>query len=171
VLGAVNGKALQRVRYVVLPGSPEPAARASVVDEAEYAVEMVFDGFVVGIFWQMENELECLRVVRQEMGGVASGYSKIIDVSSYSGWSNRIGKKVAGFRASWHRPAFSEVECLWAFTVLLEDAEPATVALGELLTDVPSYLPDSLVVLFGQNTAQDFQLAVGSASAWGEELS
>jgi hypothetical protein len=74
-----------------------------------------------------------------------------------------------GFRSSTHNPAFSEVKCLWALTLLFEDAEPVSVALGELVCGAPSYLPDSLVVLVGQEVAQDFRM-VGRTSAWGECL-
>lgn len=81
-------------------------------DEAEYAIELVFDRLPITISWQMENEMECLNVRSQDVGGVIAHYSKIIDMSSHPGWEACVGEELISIRISQHRPV--SIDCLWA---------------------------------------------------------
>jgi hypothetical protein len=96
-LSAVHGKALERVRYVVLPDSPEADERLSrSADEAEHAVELVFGGVFLGLVWQMESELECLRVVQQDMAEIATSYSKSNRRIELFGMAGSCRKEIGG---------------------------------------------------------------------------
>ena len=164
------GKRLGLVRYVVLPESPESAMRASASrDEVEYAIELVFDSQPVAISWQMDNEMECLSVRSHGVEDVISDYSKIIDVSVQSGWGACVGEELISVRISRHSPVSAEDNCLWAVALSFGNAASVTVALGELVAGMPSYLPDSLVVLFGKDAAESYRIASSPSSAWGEE--
>jgi hypothetical protein len=59
---------------------------------------------------------------------------------------------------------------LWALALNFRNAASVAVALGELVDDMPSYLPDSLVVLFGQEAAESYRIASSPTSAWGDEM-
>lgn len=169
-LSGLRGKRLDLVRYVVLPESPEPEMRPSAGwDEVEYAIELVFDGVPIAISWQMENEMECLSVRPQSAGDVAH-YSKIIDLSAHPGWEACVGEELISIRVSQYRPASTQDDCLWALAFIFRNAVSIAVALGELVDDMPSYLPDSLVVLFGQEAAESYRIAGSPTSAWGDEM-
>lgn len=137
-------------------------------DEAEYAIELVFDRLPITISWQMENEMECLNVRSQDVGGVIAHYSKIIDMSSHPGWEACVGEELISIRISQHRPV--SIDCLWALVFVFRNDASVAVALGELVDDMPSYLPDSLVVMFGQEAAESYRIAASPTSAWGDEM-
>jgi hypothetical protein len=170
-LRGLRGQRLNRVRYVVLPESPGPEMRASESwDEVEYAVELVFDGMSVVISWQMENEIECLTVRPRGVVPVIPDYSKTIDLSAQSGWEACVGEELISVRASQHRPDPAQGDCLWALALTFRNAASVAVALGELVDDIPSYLPDSLVVLFGKEAAEGYWISGSPTSAWGAEI-
>jgi hypothetical protein len=170
-LSGLRGQRLNRVRYVVLPESPGLEMRPSESwDEVEYAVELIFDDMSVIISWLMENEIECLNVRSGSVAAVIPDYSKTIDLSARPGWEACVGEELISVRVSRHRPVPTQGDCLWALALTFRNATSVAVALGELVDDIPSYLPDSLVVLFGQQAAQSYWISGSPTSAWGAEI-
>lgn len=170
-LRGLRGLRLNRVRYVVLPESPRPEMRASKSwHEVEYAVELVFDGMSVVISWLMENEIECLNVRPRGVVPVIPDYSKTIDLSAQPGWEDCVGEELISVRASQYRPDPAQGDCLWALALTFRNTASVAVALGELVDDIPSYLPDSLVVLFGKEAAEGYWISGSPTAAWGAEI-
>lgn len=81
-----------------------------------------------------------------------------------------ISEELISIRISQHRPVPTQGDCLWALALTFRNAASVAVALGELVDDVPSYLPDSLVVLFGQEVAESYRISSSPTSAWGDEI-
>lgn len=170
VLNSVRNARLLGVRYVLLPGSADvDYGPSDVADEVEHAVELQLDGATITLAWQMKSESECLGTSISVADDLAGEHVSIVDVSSHSRWISYIGKRVADLRTSWHASAFTDHECPWAATFVFEDGASFTVSLGELVDGSPTYLPDSLVVLFGREAAERYK--VGDAgSSWGNRL-
>jgi hypothetical protein len=118
----------------------------------------------------MENEIECLNVRSRGAAPVIPDYSKTIDLSARPGWEACVGEELISVRASQHRPVPTQGDCLWALALTFRNAASVAVALGELADDIPSYLPDSLVVLFGQEAAESYWISGSPTSAWGAEI-
>lgn len=134
------------------------------------ALELVFDGIPVVISWLMENEIECLNVRSRGVAAVIPDYSKTIDLSARPGWEACVGGELISVRTSRHRPVPAQGDCLWALALTFRNAASVAVALGELVDDIPSYLPDSLVVIFGQEAAESYRISGSPTPAWGAEI-
>lgn len=170
ILSGLRGQRLNSVRYVVLPESPEPRMFPSESwDEVEYAVELAFDGMSIVIYWLMENEIECLSVRSRSVADVIPAHSKTIDMSARPGWDACVGEELISVRISQHRPVPAQ-DCLWALALIFRNAASVAVALGEIVDDIPSYLPDSLIVIFGQEAAESYRISGSRTSAWGAEM-
>ena len=81
-----------------------------------------------------------------------------------------VGEELISVRISQHCPVSAEGNCLWALALNFRNAFSVAVALGELVDNMPSYLPDSLVVVFREEAAESYRIASSPTSPWGDEM-
>lgn len=173
-LSEVIGAQVVGVRYLVPGGAQWPDGRADgFVHEIDHGVElMLSDDHVLCMQWQMDGENEYLRVSLRSPTHETSDNTLIdaIDVSSAPEWTSLLGGSISSIRISWHIANTGCPRSVWAIRFDVETGASFVVALGEVRDGVPTYLPDSVLVIFDREDAETYRTAGSSTSAWEGEL-
>jgi hypothetical protein len=170
-LRGVPGSRLAAVRYLVPAGGDWPDGLADgPVHEVTHGVELVVaDGAVLSLMWQMDGCDEFLSVVAAAADSrpEAAGYLiDAIDVSGDPQWALRLGRDISTVRAALHTPAGTAREAIWAVRFALDGAPGFTVALGEVRDGLVRYIPDSVLVMFDEDGANEYLSPPGGTPAW-----
>jgi hypothetical protein len=171
-LAVLMREPLRAVRYLVPSGWRDPAWDHGGPHQAEHGVELENRaGTTMALLWEMEGTSEYLSA-RLAVGPQEPPTELVeaLDVSDRPAWQPYLGERFTQAGAAWHVPAEGEPRQLWAVRLGAPQRPAVTVALGELRGVRPTYLPDSVVVLFGQEQAEAYRIASADLSAWGADL-
>lgn len=167
---AIVGQSITSVRYWVLPPAPLPAdLEVDRIHEVD-SVELGFGaGSLVRIRWAMAGADEGITF---DVGPepLEDGGLVVVDVSRTGRWGGLLGQPVTQLRAAWQVPSENSPEMLWAVSFRTAGGGEVSIALGEVRDGTPTYLPDSMVVIFSSAKAGAYQPIASTTSAWGEVL-
>ncbi len=146
------GDAIERVEYLTSAPAADflDLSGAGVHGDADTVVVTLASGAILHLAWTQSGPNEGLSVSLGDRRADHGELLDLVDVSGESGWLDLLGRPVSGIRASWQVPNEGCPETLWALSFELDEDDGATVALGELQGGAPTYMPDSLVVVFGR---------------------
>ncbi len=181
ILDGLIGSRLTLVRYLMLLWSSARERSTDALDVLDEAIELTFDSGPIYLHWVMDADAGGIELYREALADVDPEYGELLDVSSDSQWSNRIGARVIRAGIAVHQPidprgidAFGE--WVWAVRLEFDDAPPVVIALGDLdqdenhLKTVPRFSPDNLLVLFSKEVAQSYQNETSKGSSWGDTV-
>jgi hypothetical protein len=171
LLRSIVGHRIQRVGYKT---SGDPVAgldqgSAAFVHEVDHAVVISTESAAIVLEWCIRNYDEFLNVASAPEEGVAAAVTRVVDVTSLPQWSRLQESAIASFGVATHRSEDGS-ELLWALRIAAANGASVVVALGELRDAMPTYQPDSLLVIFQPELAQSLQVLDSSESAWGRDL-
>lgn len=159
------GTRIRSVLYRNLAGDPELAS-SGVADEVDMEIVVRLDnGASLTLAWAMSGEVEGLALLD---GEPESDDRTVVDVTSHTQWSTRVGREVIAVGAGWHVPNAGSPRTLWSWRLSFEGGPCAVVATGELVNGEPRYLPDSLVVIFDERLALSYGADHSPGGAFGQ---
>lgn len=162
---------LRAVRYLVPCGEFCPQWHQGGPHEVEHGVELENQaGTTLALLWQMDNHSQYLSArLADGPQQPPTELIEAVDVSDLPAWQPYLGVQLSRAGASWHIPWNCEDSHLWSVRLGGPD-QAFTIALGELRASQPTYLPDSVVVLFGQRQAKNYRITDADPPAWGADL-
>jgi hypothetical protein len=168
VRGAISGRSLSKVRYRALSPAPRLAdLEAGAVHEVDSVQIELDSGIVLWIQWAMAGTDEGLHLEVDPEPWEDAGREEV-DVGMTTQWAALLGQPIMQMRAAWHVSSDNGQELLWATSFRTTAGGEVSIALGEVQDRGPTYLPDSLVVIFSSAKARQYQPPASRTSAWGE---
>ena len=158
------GDALASVSYELLSWEEAPSI-GSRVDQVAMAATLHWQmAPSTRISWSTDAEREGL--VQGGPSGESPGPElEIIDVSAR--WGALIGQRLTACTFS-HSVPPSDLP--WAMNLRFASGAHLVIALGELLDDEPTYIPDSLLVTGSREVAAAFSPPAALGTAWSDRL-
>lgn len=172
-LRGVVGSRIVDVRYILPAGAQWPDGRVEgLVHEVDQGVELVkADGSVLALLWEQRGWEEFLAIVPMSVSGSwAEGLIDVLSVSGTPEWMDILGRTIHGVGVAWHIPNADCPKSVWAIRIEVDGGSSFAIALGEIHEGAPTYLPDSIVVLFGREAAESYWIPGNDTSAWGETV-
>jgi hypothetical protein len=148
---------------------PVDLSQGTSVHEVDQAVVISTDSAMMVLEWRIDNYDEFLGVVDSPDEAATTSIVDVVDASSLPPWRYLVDPAIAGFGVA-TQPSESGRELLWALRIDFESAASVVVALGDLRDGLPSYSPDSLLVISDPEMAQSYQVLDAPESAWGRDL-
>lgn len=161
ILDAVEGRTLVGLAYLGFPWDPVPSDAESV-DAVNGAVVLDFGDMRLAVRWDLRPPVERLIVESFDAFATAAPLTTSRDVSHR--WRSVLGSSLTSHAWGWH-----EVESgreIWAVALRFSNAQTLTIALGELVEGVPTYMPDSLVVTATERIAKAYKPRAAINSLW-----
>lgn len=172
LLRSVVGSRISSVSYIVPSGEQWPDGREDgPIHEVDHGVELkLINGVILSVHWEMQGENEFLAVSSASLDdGSIGSLIGAIDVSGLPEWPSITGLTVRGLGIAWHRANPGCPDSAWALRFDLDDKISFVIALGEIREGIPSYLPDSVLVLFEKEDAESYKTAASATSSWGRD--
>lgn len=125
-------------------------------------------GVTVRIRWAMTNFNEAITLRRHTRHNESDGL-KMINVSDAAEWRLLLGEVITEAAATWHVPNEYATETVWSIRLAFGKVGSVVIALGECdyKTRRISYIPDSLVVIFDEVLAREYEPPASIGSSWG----
>jgi hypothetical protein len=163
------GKRLEAVRYRALRWTFNLNKSVADVDEADDGVEFTFDGTSILLEWDTKGDHEWISAAQARLAEPSDDTIEVIDASARTGWIPRVGDQVTGLGIALYRPTASLGACAWSIRLDFAVAPSVCIALGRIESDAIEYQPDSLVVIFEEDTARAYCFDGSLSSAWGTD--
>lgn len=170
LLTSLVGRKLHQVQYRLLPSSSEMENSTDAIDVVDIGVELIFRDQQISFLWVMDGSTGVLALYQGEPGRPDLASKERVDAAKRQGWSRRIQREVVRCGIALHFPVSDYPDTLWSVRFEFADAKPAVVALGELIDGQPAYAPDTLLVLFDEEHAREYQVEESLDSAWGVNI-
>lgn len=156
------GDTLAWVTYELLSWEAAPATDSDV-DQVAMAVSLHWqESPSTRISWSSDAEREGL-IQGWPSGAVPGSELEIVDVSGR--WGALIGQRLTACTFSHSAPPS---DLPWAMNLHFALGRHLVIALGELLDDQPSYIPDSLLVIGSRWVADAFSPRAALGTAWSD---
>ncbi|MFJ1547636.1 hypothetical protein [Streptomyces sp. NPDC088246] len=168
--GAVAGKAVRAVRYVVPRGEIWPEGhRDDRAHEVDMAVELIMAGGAgLVLSWAMDGVNEGLAIEFRDPGeSDVDLHGDAIDVSDHVDWTRFLGAPIESITPAWHVPNEGCPEMPWAFRFEFSNKSSLVIALGEAEVGGFTYSPDALVVIFDKRLAVAYKIPASVTSSYG----
>jgi len=162
------GQELIRIEYELFDWGERPSPEASV-DDVAMAVRLEWgDSSEVRVTWRNPAYWEDEGLL---FGDARRGVADSVDVSDR--WSSFIGEHLEAVSFSY---SMASTRRAWAMNLRFSGNKHLVIALGELISVVPSYLPDNLVVTASEEIAKAYWPSNADghwteSSAWGQPMS
>jgi hypothetical protein len=165
--GALIGFTIGSVEYL-LPDSMDAESRDQFVgfDQAEAGIILRGDDREIHLRWSQEGFSESLWV------GASSGgedlWSPNVRREAVGGkWNALIGFSIEEIVECW-LPSVGDLESVWSIR-LRAGGQFVVIALGEVdyESEMPTYVPDCVVAIFGEDVGRSYHPWAGVPSAWG----
>ncbi len=144
------GDSMGRVEYLVsAPVAGFLDLSGDVHGDVDTVIVTLASGRTLELAWAQSGMNEGLSVALGQRRADHTDLLDLVGVSGERGWQGLLGRPIVRIRSSWQVPNEGCPETLWALSLELDEQGSATVALGELRDGAPTYIPDSLVVVFG----------------------
>ncbi|WP_125810847.1 hypothetical protein [Actinoplanes sp. ATCC 53533] len=163
---ALVGERIESVTY----RQTEHGGLLGIPSEACHEVDLdvvlgIPDG-VMSFTWERDDLIEGISISRAM--GVPSVEGVInVDAGQSPQGNMLLGQRISSVNFGWQ---VSEVDCpesLWSIRLVLASGASVVLALGELGGDsLPTYFPDSLLVIFDEQTARSYTHPGVDGSAW-----
>jgi hypothetical protein len=156
------GSRIVDVRYLLLAGAQWPDGRVvGLVHEVDHGVELVMaDGSVLALHWEMQGWCHFLAIVPMSVSGSLGpeGLIDALSVSEAPEWVGILGRTIHGVEVAWHISSTGAgcPRSVWAVRIDLDGGSSFVIALGEIQEGAPTYLPDSIVVIFDKDVAASY---------------
>jgi hypothetical protein len=168
ILRSMIGGRIQQVGYKT--SAVDADLGSSVLfHEVDHAVTISTGSATMVLEWCIRGYDEFLNIVAAPEDGKSAIVVPIVDVTGSPAWSALTESPILSFGVASHESEGGS-ELPWALRINLQGGASLVVALGEIRDAVPSYQPDSLLVIFDPEMAQSFQILDAADSAWGREL-
>ena len=134
--------------------------------EVDLDVVIQFSAGNVFLTWGRENMAEGIAVDMKDEIRSSEGISNI-DAGRSPQWRKLIGQRIRSVEFGWQTSEPDSVASLWSLRFDLALDASVVVALGELdRQSSPTYFPDSLVVIFDEDTARAYTHEGAPGTAW-----
>lgn len=125
-------------------------------------------GAVLVLSWAMDGINEGLTI---EFGGPDDVKSDLsgdaVDVGGHADWEKLLGASIVNVTPVWHIPNEGCPEMPWSYRFEFSGKLSLVIALGEAKGIGFTYLPDALVVLFGESISASYEIPASTTSAYG----
>jgi hypothetical protein len=136
--------------------------------EVDLDVVLSLSTGVISLTWERDDLVEGLAIGWEEFTepeGVAA-----VPAGDSENWRRLLGCAITDVHASWQA---SEVDCpesMWSMRISFGPQLHVVIALGELdQAGLPTYHPDSLLLLFDEIMARSYRPSGAVGSAWGDQ--
>jgi hypothetical protein len=173
LLSHVVGSQIVSVSYLIPSGVQWSDGREDGrIHEVDHGVELALsNGLRLAVYWEMEGEDEYLSISATSLAsGSDDNLIDAVDVSDVPKWSSKIGRTIRSLGIAWHVANLNCPNSVWALRFDLEDHSSFVISLGEIRNGAPTYLPDSVLVLFEKEDAESYRTAASTTSAWGSDF-
>jgi hypothetical protein len=163
------GARVVSVRYRQTGVSGLAAVPAGESHEVDLDVVFELSSGIATVTWERNDLVEGLAIAFPDVAVEVEGTVSVPADESVQ-WRSYVGKEVRDVSLGWQ---VSEVDCpesLWVLRLSFETDAKVVLALGQLDTDgTPTYHPDSIVVVFGEDVARSYEPPGALGSSWGED--
>jgi hypothetical protein len=163
------GQRIARVDYKSSSNMLQDLSRDTGFHEVEQAVVISAESATVVLEWRINNYDEFLGVTGSLSDAMTASIIDMHNVSDLQPWSSLVGTVVTGFGVATQSSEEGQ-ELPWSIRIDFASKASVVVALGEAQGKIPSYQPDSLVVIFDPEVARLYEVVGASESAWGRKL-
>jgi hypothetical protein len=132
--------------------------------QVDFEIALTLSDGILGITWGRDDLVAGLGVWPRGPLGPAA---ELVVTDGGEAWQELKGKVVENVHFAWHVSDSDSPPSLWSMRLAFASGRNVVIALGELdSTGVPTYHPDSLVVLFEESDARSYVMTETSGSAW-----
>lgn len=142
------------------------------VHEVDMGVELLTEsGIRLELSWSTPGVGEGLVIAFGAVMDCSEGQRlSSVDVSRDDQWSAILGYSVESVAIAFCFHDFTSSMRPWSFRLGLSGSSSVTIALGEIREGRLQYMPDNIVVIFDEATAQLYVVPNSPESAWGEVI-